>query len=106
MSNELIVYANDVPMLIEEAENNLIAWQESIKTLQECVDNLKAEIKRDMERNGVIKIETEKVLINYIAESEKETFQTKKFKEEQHELYDEYCKLTKVAPQLRIRIKE
>lgn len=106
MSSELMKIENGAAVLLEEVENNLIGWQQSIKALQECVDEVKAQIMRDMELNGVIKIETEHLLINYIAETEKETFQSKKFKTEQRELYDEYCKLTKVAPQVRIKVKE
>ncbi len=106
MSNELIVYEKGVPMLGEDAERKLIGWTESIKVLQESLDELKAQIKQDMEENGVIKIDTPNLLINYIAETEKETFQVKAFKAEWKELYDNYCKLTKVAPQIRIRVKE
>lgn len=106
MSNELIRYDNKgIARLIEEAEDNLIAWTESIKALEESISDLKADLMKAMEADGCIKIETDRVLINYISETEKETFQTKKFKDEQREMYDEYCRLTRVAPQVRIKVK-
>lgn len=105
--NDLVIKdADGVEMLFSEAEEKLVAWQESMNILKECIDDLKADIMRAMETNNIVKIDTDHVLINYIAETEKETFQTKKFKTDHQELYDEYCKLTTVAPQIRLKVKE
>lgn len=107
MSSELIRYdGNGVARLFQEAEENLVAWTQSIKTLEAAINDLKTAIMKDMEANGVIKIDTDNLTINYIAETEKETFQTKRFKEERKDLYDSYCKLTRVAPQVRIKVKQ
>ena len=105
--NDLKIKTEDgIEMLFEEAERQLVNYLHSIDLLKEMVDDLKSAVMKTMEDNGIIKIDTDNLLINYIGESEKETFQAKKFKTEQKELYDEYCKLTTVAPQLRVKVKK
>ena len=58
-----------------------------------------------MEQNGVVKIDTDEVLINYVASSNRETFDSKAFKDDFPDLYDNYVKISAVKPSVRIKVK-
>lgn len=58
-----------------------------------------------MEQNGVVKIDTDEVLINYIPSTIRETFDSKAFEDDFPDLYDHYVKMSKVKPSVRIKVK-
>ena len=76
-----------------------------MKALKEQYDAFKADLITAMEQNGIVKFENDNVRINYIAEATKETFDSKQFKADMPELYDEYIKFSKVKPSVRITVK-
>ena len=63
------------------------------------------QIKLAMEQYGLVKIETPSFLINYIAQTDRETFDSKKFKADNPDLYDEYIRITPVKASVRIKLK-
>ena len=75
------------------------------KAVKQRQDNIKAELLKAMEQNGIIKFENEDLLINYIAPSTRETFDAKKLKEDNQDLYDLYVKLSDVKASVRIKLK-
>ena len=75
------------------------------KAVKQRQDNIKAELLKVMEQNGIIKIENEDLLINYIAPTTRETFDAKKLKEDNQDLYDLYVKLSDVKASVRIKLK-
>ena len=78
----------------------LIAKQ--IKTIQE---DIRAEILKEMEANNIIKLETNELTVSYIAETYKETFDSKTLKAENEELYNKYVKISPVKSSVRIKVK-
>ena len=54
---------------------------------------------------GGLKIEAPEITINYIAETDRETFDAKGFRAEYPELYDDFVKITTVKPSIRIKVK-
>ena len=60
---------------------------------------------REMEQKGVVKLDNDVVTITYIAPTDRETFDSKKFKEEQPDMYDEYVKISPVKASVRIKVK-
>ena len=58
-----------------------------------------------MEKNGIVKIESDDLRINYIAETTRETFDSKQFKADMPDLYAEYVKFSKVKPSVRIKVE-
>ena len=58
-----------------------------------------------MEENQVIKLETPDLLISYVASTDRETFDSKTFKADQQDLYDEYVKMSPVKASIRIKLK-
>ena len=75
-----------------------------IKELKEQYDQFKADLLEFMEQNGFVKLEAENLKISYVAESERESFDSKQFKADMPKLYDEYVKFTKVKPSIRIKV--
>ena len=87
------------------AVNMLIVKEREAKKAKEEYEALKAELLQAMEKNNVIKIENDVLLINYIAPTESERLDTKALKENCPELYDEFVTFTKVKSSVRIKVK-
>lgn len=102
---ELIKLENDVALLDADVQQTIINMELAIKDLKEREEELKRTILNEMEEKNIIKVESDNLLINYIASTDRETFNTKVFREEQPDLYDEYVKLTPVKPSIRIKVK-
>ena len=102
---ELIKLENDVALLDTDVQQTIINMELAIKDLKEREEELKRTILNEMEEKHIIKVESDNLLINYIASTDRETFNTKVFREEQPDLYDEYVKLTPVKPSIRIKVK-
>jgi hypothetical protein len=81
------------------------AVESQMKTLKEQYDGFKTALLEAMEKNGVYKLDGDGVKITYIAETERETFDSKQFKADMPDLYDEYVKFSKVKPSVRIKVE-
>lgn len=102
-------------MELIKVENGYVLDKQSIEEIREVEklakavkqrqDNIKAELLKVMEQNEIIKFENEDLLINYIAPSTRETFDAKKLKEDNQDLYDLYVKLSDVKASVRIKLK-
>lgn len=101
--NDLIVIENGkiAPKTIEFIK----AVESQMKTLKEQYDGFKTALLEAMEKNGVLKFDDYGVKITYIAETERETFDSKQFKADMPDLYDEYVKFSKVKPSVRIKVE-
>ena len=76
-----------------------------MKKEKEEYDAFKSELLKAMEQNGVVKIDTDEVLINYVASTNRETLDSKAFKDDFPDLYDNYVKISAVKPSVRIKVK-
>ena len=103
---ELIKIENGISILDEETSNKIAAFERQIKLLKEAEDALKEMVKAEMEAKGILKVEDETngMTISYIAPTHRETFDSKKFKAEKPDIYDEYVKFTPVKSSIRIKI--
>ena len=103
---ELIVLEND-NFILNNATSRLIAdFETRIKELKEQEDALKSRILAEMEEKGIVKLETDDLIVSYIASTDREDFDKKKFKEDNQDLYDEYVKMTPVKSSIRIKVKQ
>lgn len=68
-------------------------------------DEMIEQLRSEMEKAGVVKIETDNMLINYIPEGTRETFDSKALREVSPDLYDQFVKLSTVKPSVRVKIK-
>lgn len=101
--NNLIKIENG--QLDQTTIQTLVEFERMAKQIKEQEDELKRQILEAMERNGIIKIDSPDLLINYISETDRETFDSKRFRAEYPELYDDFVKLSTVKPSIRIKVK-
>lgn len=102
---ELIVVQNDIALLNIDASKTIIEIENQIKYLKEKEELIKQVVLEEMERKNIFKLEDDSLMINYIAPSNREIFDSKKFKKEHQDLYDEYIKISPVKSSVRIKIK-
>lgn len=74
------------------------------KQIDDQYNQFKSDLLNAMEQNGIVKFETDGLRINYIAETERETFDSKKFREDFPDLYDEYVKFSTAKSNIRIKV--
>lgn len=103
---ELIKIIDNKPILDSEIASQLAEYERKVKLIEEEEKRLKNAILKAMEEHNIIKIDTEEILINYIPDGDREKFESKKFKEEHPDLYDEYISLIPVKSSIRIRLKK
>ena len=102
---KLINIENNMALLNAETSKQIAEFEKTIKELKEKEDELKENILREMEENQIVKLDTPDLLISYIASTDRETFDSKLFREEHADLYDEYIKFTPVKSSIRIKVK-
>lgn len=101
----LIRVENEIAILNEDVSKKIADFEKKLKEIKEQEDIIKQEILGEMEAKGIIKVETDDLLISYIASSDRETFDSKTFKSEHQDQYDEYVKMTPVKSSIRIKVK-
>jgi hypothetical protein len=106
--NALIRMENGISILDAETSNKIAEYERQIKAIKEQEEALKEAIKSEMEAKGIIKIEDEinGMSITYVAETFRETFDSKKLRAENPDLYDLYIRMTPVKSSIRIKVKE
>ena len=103
---DIIKIENGTSLLNADVSNKIAEFERQIKLLKEAEDALKEVIKAEMEARGILKVEDaiNGMSITYIAPSHRETFDSKKFKADNPNLYDEYVKLSPVKSSIRIKL--
>ena len=104
-ADALISIEGNVAVLSPSASAMLADFEREAKAIKAKEDELKKRILEEMEKHGIIKIETDDLTISYVAPTTRETFDTKTFRADNPSLYDEYVKIGAVAPSVRIKVK-
>jgi regulator of replication initiation timing len=102
---ELIKVENEIGILDTEVSKKVAEFEKAIKEIKEKEEELKQNILTEMENKNILKLETDDLMITYIAPAERETFDSKKFREENSDLYDEYVKFSPVKSSIRVKVK-
>lgn len=104
---ELIVLDNNTYMLDSYIANDLILLEKEEKEIKKKKDEIKTAILTAMEEKNIKQIndEIKGIKITYVEPTQKEKFDSKKFRAEHSDLYDEYVDFTDVKSSLRITIK-
>ena len=100
--NEIILQNNNINA---DAENKIISIEKEISRLKAVQDELKKSLLAELEAKGLIKVETDNLVISYIAPSDRETFDSKRFRDDNPDLYDEYVKISPVKSSIRLKVK-
>lgn len=103
---DLIKIENGISILDAETSKKIADFEWAIKKLKEQEEELKEAIRAEMEAKGILKIEDETtgMTITYVAPTTRETFDNKKFKADNPDMYDEYVKLSPVKSSIRIKL--
>lgn len=104
---------NDVPFdnkpffpdYISENETTLYALGKKIKELTDEYETLKADVLAKMQEHGDKSFDTGNILITYVAPTSRESFDSKKFKEENAELYGKYMKQSETKASLKLTLR-
>ena len=102
---ELIKVESGIALLDAETSAKIADFERKMKQIKEQEEALKTAILDEMEAKGLIKIETDEMIISYIASTDRETFDSKAFRKDHADLYDEYIKMQPVKSSIRIRVK-
>lgn len=95
-------FVNTLPDRYKAMEMQILDLLAKKKEIEEQVKTFSERMKGEMEKAGVKKWETDNMRLTYIDSTSKETFDSKRFKEEHPDFYREYIKTTKVKPSIRI----
>lgn len=102
---ELIKVENEIGILDTEVSKKVAEFEKAIKEIKKKEEELKQNILSEMESKNILKLETDDLTITYIAPAEREAFDSKKFREENSDLYDEYVKFSPVKSSIRVKVK-
>lgn len=101
----LIKVENGTAVLDGDVSKKIADFEKQIKAIKKQEDDIKAQILEAMKDNGIIKIDNDHLMINYVAGHDQERFDSKTFKEENKLIYDEYVKIVHVKDSVRIKVK-
>lgn len=103
--NELITITDGTALLNADTSAKIAEFERKLKEIKEAEDELKKNILKEMESKGIKKIETEEMVISYVASTDREKFDTERFKFDHADMYDEYVKMSPVKASVRIKLK-
>jgi hypothetical protein len=102
---ELISIVNNMALLEPQTASAIAEYERTMKVLKDKEDTLKKAILAEMEAKNIVKIDTPDMTISYIAPTDRETFDSKAFRKEHADMYDDYVKFTPVKSSIRIKVK-
>jgi predicted secreted acid phosphatase len=102
---ELVKVENGIGLLDIETSREIANFESQMKKLKEAEDSLKKSILDEMEKKGNLKLDTDEIIINYVAPTDREVFDSKKFRADMPDVYDEYVKMSPVKASVRVKVK-
>lgn len=102
----LIKIKNDVAFLDGDISARIALFESQVKAIKEKEEKLKKAILSEMESKGILKVETDDLVIRYVESTEREKFDSKSFRKEHPDLFDEYVSMIPVKSSIRIKVKE
>ena len=104
-TDALIRMEDDIAVLLPSASAMIAEFERQIKMLETKRDGLKKRILAEMEANGILSLETDDLHITYVAPTSRESFDSKAFRKDNPDLYDEYVKISQVSASIRMKVK-
>ena len=101
---ELIRYENGAALLDPDTAERIEYFERQVKAIESKAKEIKAAILAEMEDKHILKLETEHMTINYVAASDRETFDKTRFRNDHADLYDDYVKISPIKPSIRIKV--
>lgn len=102
---DMIATRDGILILAKEFADKLVEFERQAATLKKQEDELKQALLEEMERRQILKIENDNLAITYVAASNRESFDSKRFRADFPTVYDDYVRISKVSPSVRIKLK-
>lgn len=102
--DELIVFEGKTALLNPEVSIKLAEFERMAKEVKAKQDELKQKILEEMESKGILSIKTPELTISYVAPTSRETFDSKTFRKDHPDLYDEYVGISLVKASVRMKV--
>ena len=93
---------NEIPLAVQ---NGIVELEKTIVELKKQQNALKEALLEEMQKRGIKKIDTPKLTITVIDETTKETFDSKKFRADHRDMYDDYVNISNVKAYVKIGVK-
>ena len=91
--------------VFEGVMSQIAEMEIQLKELKASKEALAQVLLEQMEQRNIIKLETDQLRISYIAETDREQFNSKKFRADNPDLYDKYVDIVPVKANVRIKVK-
>lgn len=98
-------YSPEFPSYITENEQSLYSLAKRIHDLTEEYDAVKLEIQKGMSEHGDKSFDLGNMVVTLIAPSIRTSFDSKKFKADHEDLYDEYTKVSETKESLKVTLR-
>ena len=103
-ADELIVFEGNTPLLNPAVSIQLAEFERVVKEFEAKQKELKQKILEEMESKGIVSIDTPELSISYVAPYTKESFDSKAFRKDHPDLYDEYVGISLVKASVRMKV--
>ena len=102
--DELIVFEGKTPLLNPAVSIKLAEFERIVKEFKAKEEELKQKILDEMESKGILSIKSPELTISYVAPTTRETFDSKTFRKDHPDLYDEYVSISLVKGSVRMKV--
>lgn len=103
---ELMMLPVDETRNLERAMLDIGALKEATENMKKAYAELCESLKNFMKQQGFKKLETKEVIITYKETGTRESFDSKKFKADYPDLYDEYTGITETSDSILVKVRK
>lgn len=97
---------NEQALALDREESRYIyELVEKQKGIEQELETIKASLQTMMEKYNIKKLDNEWLTITYIDETYRETFDSRQFRKEHEDLYNDYIKVSPVKAGIRLKLK-
>lgn len=100
----ITINENGNAILDTQAINALAEYERILSYIGEKEKSLKSMIMEEMKKHNIIKIDMDEIKISYVAPYTKEKFETKAFRAQYPDVYDEFVTMSSVKEQIKITL--
>ena len=102
---EMIETRNGTALLDKNVSQQIADFERQMQILKEKESDLKTAILQEMEDKGILKLETDELSVTYVAKTMREKFDSRKFRFDNPDLYDDYISMIPVKSSIRVKLK-
>ena len=105
MDDMVIRIENDLPIIGAEITARIMELERMATEIEAKQKELRERLLKEMESRNIVKIENDFLTITYVAQSDREKFDSKAFRKAHPDLYDEYVKMTTSSSYVKVNVK-